>query len=84
MLSIPLYKRIHLQYDKTSIFYFYTFTHQLCVVSGQIALALDDYKPLKDNVSNSAVFVVCATIQQQLTIFLSIEIFLGYHPEIKL
>lgn len=62
----------------------YTFTHQLCIVSGQTALALDDHKPLIDNVSNSAVFVVCTTIQQQLTIFLSIETFFGYHPEIKL
>lgn len=79
-LSISLCKRIHFQHDKTSV---YSFTHPLCVVSAQTALALADYKPLIDNVSNPAVFVVCATIQQQRKIY-SIQPFLGSHAEIKL
>lgn len=62
----------------------YTFIHPLCVDSAQTALALDDYEPFLDNVSNPAVFVVCATIEQQLEIFLSIQTFLGSHAEIKL
>lgn len=62
----------------------YTFVHPLCGDSAQTALALDDYKPLLDNVSNPAVFVVCATTEQQLEDFLSIQTFLGSHAEIKL